>query len=134
MVDSREREREIDSLNEVFTLYTLLALFSAYVLLYPQKIDTSDSPTCDHPYALAHIANHPPKGGKPNVAPFPFDFPLSWPEELRSYIPNRYYKSVCIVYFNSVVIYMLDITVVILLFLYPSSSYSSLVYCMVAIV
>jgi hypothetical protein len=40
------------------------------------------------------MVNHPPAGTAPNVASYPFDFPLTLPEELQHYIPNRYAKPV----------------------------------------
>ena len=52
-----------------------------------------------NPYALAHLTNHVPKGGTPNVFQFPYDFPADplgieeFPKKLRKYVPNSYAKS-----------------------------------------
>jgi len=45
-----------------------------------------------NPYALGHMVNHPPAGAAPNVHPFSFNFPLSFPDaaSLRNLIPNRF--------------------------------------------
>ncbi|WVZ22175.1 hypothetical protein V8G54_000719 [Vigna mungo] len=40
-----------------------------------------------NPLALAHFANHPPKGVQPNVMICPYDFPLT-ESSMRVYIPN----------------------------------------------
>ncbi|RDX73518.1 hypothetical protein CR513_46859, partial [Mucuna pruriens] len=40
-----------------------------------------------NPLALAHFANHPPKGVQPNVMICPYDFPLT-ESNMRVYIPN----------------------------------------------
>ncbi|XP_061357230.1 uncharacterized protein LOC133301592 [Gastrolobium bilobum] len=40
-----------------------------------------------NPLALAHFANHPPKGVQPNVMICPYDFPLT-ENNMRVYIPN----------------------------------------------
>ncbi|RYR32201.1 hypothetical protein Ahy_A10g046798 isoform C [Arachis hypogaea] len=40
-----------------------------------------------NPLALAHFANHPPKGVQPNVMICPYDFPLT-EDNMRVYIPN----------------------------------------------
>ncbi|XP_047169116.1 uncharacterized protein LOC124837714 isoform X2 [Vigna umbellata] len=40
-----------------------------------------------NPLALAHFANHPPKGILPNVMICPYDFPLT-EKHMRIYIPN----------------------------------------------
>ncbi|XP_027360893.1 uncharacterized protein LOC113869011 isoform X2 [Abrus precatorius] len=40
-----------------------------------------------NPLALAHFANHPPKGVLPNVMICPYDFPLT-ENDMRVYIPN----------------------------------------------
>ncbi|XP_004505707.1 uncharacterized protein [Cicer arietinum] len=43
-----------------------------------------------NPLALAHFANHPPKGMLPNVMICPYDFPLI-ENNMRAYIPNILY-------------------------------------------
>ena len=40
-----------------------------------------------NPLALGHFANHPMRGGSPNVMVCPYDFPLE-KREMRAYIPN----------------------------------------------
>jgi hypothetical protein len=40
-----------------------------------------------NPLALAHFANHPPKGVEPNVMVCSYDFPLN-EKNMRTYIPN----------------------------------------------
>ena len=40
-----------------------------------------------NPLALAHYANHPPKGTSPNVMICPYDFPLT-EKDMRVYVPN----------------------------------------------
>ncbi|XP_068461994.1 uncharacterized protein [Phaseolus vulgaris] len=40
-----------------------------------------------NPLALAHFANHPPKGVQPNVMICPYDFPLT-ERNMRVYVPN----------------------------------------------
>ncbi|XP_027914604.1 uncharacterized protein LOC114174061 [Vigna unguiculata] len=40
-----------------------------------------------NPLALAHFANHPPKGVQPNVMICPYDFPLT-ESNMRVYVPN----------------------------------------------
>ncbi|KAK7308369.1 hypothetical protein VNO77_41972 [Canavalia gladiata] len=43
-----------------------------------------------NPLALAHFANHPPKGVLPNVMICPYDFPLT-ENNMRVYIPNVFF-------------------------------------------
>lgn len=44
-----------------------------------------------NPYTLAHFANHPEKGVKPNVIHLPIDFPADVEhEEVAEFLPNRY--------------------------------------------
>lgn len=51
-----------------------------------------------HPLALGHLANHPPRGQRPNAAALAYDFPsdtdgpTSFPENLRPFIPNFHCK------------------------------------------
>ncbi|XP_065832643.1 SET domain-containing protein 9-like [Oscarella lobularis] len=45
-----------------------------------------------NPYAFGHLINHPPKGTLPNVMPFSYDVPVTFPSHLVPLIPNRYFK------------------------------------------
>ncbi|XP_027911049.1 uncharacterized protein LOC114169876 isoform X2 [Vigna unguiculata] len=52
------------------------------------KLDNNDDVVeRRNPLALAHFANHPPKGMLPNVMICPYDFPLT-ENSMRIYIPN----------------------------------------------
>ncbi|KAJ1427610.1 hypothetical protein SESBI_09496 [Sesbania bispinosa] len=51
------------------------------------KGDNSELIERRNPLALAHFANHPPKGVLPNVMICPYDFPLT-ENNMRVYIPN----------------------------------------------
>eukprot|EP00118_Oscarella_pearsei_P010726 m.67611 g.67611 ORF g.67611 m.67611 type:complete len:275 (+) comp35456_c0_seq4:67-891(+) len=46
----------------------------------------------EHPYALGHMINHPPKGSIPNVIPFSYDAPADFPDHLTPLLPNKYFK------------------------------------------
>ncbi|XP_004507402.1 uncharacterized protein [Cicer arietinum] len=55
------------------------------------QVDNSDDALeRRNPLALAHFANHPPKGMLPNVMICPYDFPLI-ENNMRAYIPNILY-------------------------------------------
>ena len=71
----------------------LMARFDGHI------IDGRTANECaPNPYALAHLVNHVPPGGMPNVLQYPYDFaadPLGlveFPKRLRKYIPNAYAK------------------------------------------
>ena len=69
----------------------LMARFDGHI------IDGRTANECaPNPYGLAHLVNHVPSGGMPNVLQYPYDFaadPLGlveFPKRLRKYIPNAY--------------------------------------------
>eukprot|EP00301_Raphidiophrys_heterophryoidea_P024519 c7991_g1_i1.p1 GENE.c7991_g1_i1~~c7991_g1_i1.p1 ORF type:complete len:186 (-),score=41.96 c7991_g1_i1:10-567(-) len=49
-------------------------------------------PTLAGPLGLAHLINHPPKGGVANVMPYSFDVPTSLDKSLHSLVPNTYHS------------------------------------------
>jgi len=60
-------------------------------------IDARTADACPpNPYALAHLVNHVPAGGLPNVQQYPYDFPAdplgytAFPQDLQPFIPNAY--------------------------------------------
>jgi hypothetical protein len=61
-------------------------------------IDSRVTENINHnPYALGHMVNHVPKGGKPNIMQIMYDYmgplrPDPFPVELQKHIPNRYTK------------------------------------------
>jgi len=76
--------------------------FMLQVRLDGHIIDGRTAHLCNpNPYALAHLVNHVPKGGMPNVLQHMYDFPFdpledvlpftSFPKHLRKHIPNAYH-------------------------------------------
>ncbi|XP_062502671.1 uncharacterized protein LOC134179739 [Corticium candelabrum] len=58
---------------------------------YDITITTPDGPL-NHPFAYGHKVNHPEPGVVPNLIPFSYEATASFPDELLSLIPNKYFR------------------------------------------